>query len=416
MRHHSIMLIAMSLMLAGCAPTDAPATDAGVAATSDGIGSSGNVGRIAATPVADAPFAVTVVADFENPWAMAFLPGRGVAMTNAALITDRGGTLWLANAATGTRTDVTGVPTVAAAGQGGLGDVIVHPDFAGNGMIYLSWVEEGPGGRGAAVGRGRLTINGAAARLEDFQTIWRATPFVSGNGHFGHRLAFGPDGMLYISTGERQAFDPAQDVRGNLGKILRLNADGSAPADNPFADMATRLSSVTGPQETAMRQIWSLGHRNPLGIAFDADGRLWSIEMGPAGGDELNLIERGGNYGYPLVSNGSHYDGRDIPDHAAGDGFVAPRLWWNPAMSPGHLMIYSGNAFPAWRSDAFVAALGGQALIRIDLNGTTARQADRWDMDARIRSVTQGPDGALWLLEDGNSGSQGRLLRLDPRR
>ena len=158
-------------------------------------------------------------------------------------------------------------------------------------------------------------------------------------------------------------------------------------------------------------QIWSHGHRNPLGIAFDAQGRLWADEMGPRGGDEVNLIERGANYGWPLASNGSHYSGQDIPDHVAGDGFAAPAVWWNPSISPAGLMIYDGTAFPQWRGDAFLGALSGQALIRVDLDGTSAAKGDQWSMGARIREVEQGPDGAIWVLEDGDGG---RLLRLDP--
>jgi aldose sugar dehydrogenase len=382
------------LALAACAPGPAPAEAAQAPATTGGT--SANLGSAAATPVAQAPFTVDVLADFDTPWAMAVLPeDRGL------LVTDRAGRLlhWTGD---GPTQQIQGTPTVSFAGQGGLGDVVLSPDFARDRMVYLSWAEEGPGGKGAAVGRGRWSDD--RQRLEGFTTIWRATPFASGNGHFGHRLAFGPDGMLYISTGDRQAFDPAQDRTGTLGKILRINPDGSVPQGNPFAA-----------EGGATAQIWSLGHRNPLGIAFDDAGRLWEIEMGPAGGDELNLITRGGNYGYPVRSNGDHYDGRTIPDHSAGDGFVHPQLWWTPAMSPGGMMIYRGRAFPQWRGDAFIAALGGQALIRVDLDGARAAAGDRWAMGARIRAVATAADGSILLLEDGRNGSEGRLLRLRPR-
>ena len=355
-----------------------------------------NLGPVAAAAVAEAPFTVTEIADFDDPWAIAFLPDSPF-----ALITEQSGKLMLWEQGGAVR-EVAGVPSVAHAGQGGLGDVVLHPDFASNRLVYLSWAEAGEGGKGAAVGRGRLSDDGA--RLDNFETIWRAQPFVTGNGHFGHRLAFGPDAMLYISTGDRQKFDPAQDMDATLGKVLRLTDSGAIPADNPFA-------SAGG----ARGQIWSLGQRNPLGLAFDGEGRLWELEMGPAGGDELNLIQRGGNYGYPAVSNGNHYDGRTIPDHSAGDGFVAPKIWWNPAISPGDLAIYSGSAFPAWQGDAFIAALGATALIRVDLDGESARHGDRWDMGFRVRAVRQGNDGALWLLEDGGSQGQGRLYRLAPR-
>lgn len=354
-----------------------------------------NLGSVAAVEAAQAPFTVTQIADFDDPWAIAFIPDSPF-----ALITEQSGKLILWEQGGEVR-EVAGVPTVSYAGQGGLGDVALHPDFADNRLVYLSWAEEGEGGKGAAVGRARLSND--LTRLENFQTIWRATPFVSGGGHFGHRLAFGPDGMLYISTGDRQKFDPAQDMDATLGKVLRLTDSGDIPSDNPFA-------SAGG----ARAQIWSLGQRNPLGLAFDGDGRLWELEMGPAGGDELNLIQRGGNYGYPTVSNGNHYDGRDIPDHSAGDGFIEPKLWWNPAISPADLMVYSGGAFPAWQGDAFIAALGGTGLIRVDLDGENARGGDRWDLGFRARAIRQGNDGALWLLEDGGSQGEGRLYRLSP--
>jgi glucose/arabinose dehydrogenase len=226
-------------------------------------------------------------------------------------------------------------------------------------------------------------------------------PKVSGRGHFGHRLAFSPDGHLFVSSGERQKFDPAQDMRGNLGKILRLNDDGSVPADNPFADQG----GVTA-------QIWTLGHRNPLGLAFDGKGRLWNQEMGPEGGDELNLVERGNNYGYPIVSNGVHYGGKDIPDHDTRPEFTPPRVWWTPVISPGGLLFYDGALFPAWRGSAFIGGLSSESLIRIEIDGDNAREAERFAMGHRIREVEQGPEGAVWLLEDGDGG---RLLKLTPK-
>jgi glucose/arabinose dehydrogenase len=273
-------------------------------------------------------------------------------------------------------------------------------------LVYLSWAEAGEGDtRGAAVGRAQFVRTEDGARLHNLQVIWRQAPKVSGRGHYGHRLAFGPDGMLYISNGDRQKFDPAQDPGQHLGKIVRIHDDGRTPADNPWSAQG----GVTA-------QLWTTGHRNPLGIAFDADGRLWEHEMGPEGGDEFNLILRGRNYGYPIVSNGSHYGGADIPDHSTRPEFETPKISWNPSVSPAGLMIYSGRLFPRWRGDAFMGALSGEALIRIDLDGATAREGDRWPMAARIREVEQGPEGAIYVLEDTRNGSGGRLLRLTPAR
>ena len=352
----------------------------------------------------DRPFAIKEVADFSTPWAMAFLPGSGVRLTNMALLTEKEGKLWLVDVTNGKRTAVSGVPDVVVAGQGGLGDVMPHPDFAGNQRVYLSYVEGGPNGTsGAALGYGRLDLsNPAAPALRDFKVIWRQQPKVSGDGHFSLRIAFGPDGFLYLTSGDRQKMAPAQDFGGKLGKVLRLTHEGTPAPGNPFASRGGVAA-----------EFWSIGHRNGLGLQFAPDGRLWEAEMGPQGGDEINLILPGRNYGWPRVSNGSHYGGADIPDHKAGDGFEAPKLWWTPAISPGALLIYNGDQFPQWKGDALVGALSGEALIRIDIDGATARKADHWPMNARIRAIDEGPDGSVYLLEDGPSG--GRLLRLDPK-
>ena len=352
----------------------------------------------AAAP-ASAPFTATPMAKFNEPWAMTFLPdGR-------LLVTEKKGALKL-HTLGGATGDISGVPAVAYGGQGGFGDVIVHPQFATNGLVYVSYAEPGAGKtRGAAVARAKLDFNAqGGGALTDLKVIWRQDPKVEGEGHFGHRMAFDRQGFLWISSSERQKFDPAQDMKANLGKILRLKDDGSAPNDNPFAA-----------QGGVAAQVWSLGHRNVLGLAFDANGRLWAQEMGPRGGDELNLIERGGNYGYPIVSNGNHYDGRDIPDHPTRPEFKAPRAYWDPVISPAGLMIYSGKVFPQWQGNAFIGGLSSQALVRIALNGTNAREAERYDMGARIREVEQGPDGAIWLLEDERNGAGGRLLKLTPK-
>jgi aldose sugar dehydrogenase len=350
----------------------------------------------------NAEFTITEVAKLDEPWAMAFLPdGR-------ALVTQKRGALKVV-ALDGSRKtgDVSGVPPVSYGGQGGLGDVVLHPEFADNGIVYLSYAESGGRGlAGAAVARAKLALDSAGGgELENLAVIWRQDPKVNGQGHFGHRIAFAPDGHLYISSGERQKFDPAQDLAANLGKILRLNDDGTVPADNPLVDRGADKAGVTA-------QIWSLGHRNPLGIAFDSQGRLWNVEMGPRGGDELNHVERGANYGWPIVSNGDHYDGRNIPDHPTRPEFRAPAAFWNPSISPSSLMFYGGSVFSQWQGDAFIGGLSSQSLVRVEFDGTAARAAQDLAMGIRVRQVTQGPDGAIWVLEDRG----GRLLRLTPPR
>jgi glucose/arabinose dehydrogenase len=345
------------------------------------------------------PFTATPLAQFAEPWAMTFLPdGR-------LLVTEKRGKLQLHDLKSAQHVEIDGVPQVAYGGQGGLGDVVLHPDFANNGQLYLSYAESNTRNqRGAAVARATLVLdaNGGGA-LTDLKVIWRQHPKKSGQGHYGHRIAFAPDGHLFISSGERQEFTPAQDMEQNLGKVLRLKDDGSLPKDNPFAE-----------QGGVAAQVWTLGHRNPLGIAFDAQGRLWEHEMGPRGGDELNLIERGKNYGYPVVSDGDHYDGREIPDHATRPEFERPKITWTPVVSPAGMVIYSGTAFPEWRGQLLMGGLSGQALLRIAIDGDRPAIAARYDMGQRIREVEQGPDGTVFLLEDGGKGSDGRLLQLTP--
>jgi len=353
---------------------------------------------------AQTPFTATPVAAFDEPWAMTFIAGGPW-----ALVTERKGKLILVDTTSGAKHEVSGVPKVAYGGQGGLGDVVEAPDPDPTDKIhpvYLSWAEAGPGNtRGAVVALADVTINSMAEQigsLGNLRIIWRQEPKVTGEGHYSHRIAVAPDRKhIFISSGERQKFDPAQDMAANLGKIIRLNPDGSVPTDNPFADKG----GVTA-------QIWSLGHRNALGLAFDRQGRLWEDEMGPQGGDEVNLIERGGNYGWPRVSNGSHYGGKAIPDHAPGDGFIAPKAWWNPSISPAGMAYYDANLFPQWKDSLLIGALSGQALVRMKIDGATVTKADHWPMKARIRDVKTGPDGAVWLLEDG---TKGRLLRLTPK-
>lgn len=344
----------------------------------------------------DWPFAVEEVDRYDEPWAMAFLPGSG-----DLLVTERSGVLHLRDADTGEQVEVSGVPDVVDAGQGGLGDVVPAPTFEDDGTIYLSWVEAGDGGTGAVVGRARLEDDGSAASLADLEVVWRQVPKVEGDGHFSHRIAFSPDGRyLFVTSGERQQGDPAQDTSNNLGSIVRLTPDGAPAPGNPLEDRGG-----------VSAELWSWGHRNALGIQFAPDGTLWETEMGPEGGDELNVIEPGSNYGWPEVSNGSDYGGGEIPDHAEGDGYAAPAAWWNPSISPGSLLVYDGAMFPDWRGDALIGALSGEALVHVDLDGTTAGEQQVFDLGERVRAVDEAPDGAIWLLEDEGSG---RLLRLTP--
>lgn len=335
---------------------------------------------------ADAPFTVTEVATFDEPWAMAFIPG-----TPLALVTEKKGRLMLWEEGGAVR-PVSGVPAVAYGGQGGFGDVALSPRFAEDGLVYLSWAEAGDNDtRGAVVARARLVLEGEP-RLEGLQVIWRQTPKVTGRGHYSHRLAFAPDGKaLYIASGERQKMQPAQDPASDLGKVIRLPIDAQ------------------GQPGTAERL--SLGHRNILGLAFDAQGRLWDIEHGPAGGDELNLVKPGANYGWPIVSQGDHYNGTKIPRHATRPEFAAPAISWNPVIAPGGMVFYKGSLFPAWRGQALIAALGVPGLVRVSITGETAREEARYQLDRRIRAIAEREDGSIWLLEDGE---EGHLFKLTP--
>jgi glucose/arabinose dehydrogenase len=339
---------------------------------------------------------------------MAFLPDGRMLVTEKkgrlAVVADDGTSLGA----------VRGIPDVDYLGHGGLGDVVLHPDFASNGLVYLSYVEGGPGRtRGAAVARGVLTLSERGGTLSRLDVVWRQYPKLVGYGHYGHRIAFDDDGYLWISSGDRQKFTPAQDMQSNIGKIVRLHDDGTIPKDNPFIDYDSVDALVD--DEGVYPEIWSLGHRNPLGMTFDLDGTLWVAEMGPAGGDELNRIVRGANYGYPLVSNGEHYDGRPMPDHDTNPDFEEPVLWWTPTISPGNIMSYSGDVFPEWQGNLFMAGLSSRAIIRVEIDGDRAVEAERFPMGAPLRGIYQGPDGALWVIEDESREGEGRLLKLTPR-
>ena len=371
-------------------------------------GSSVSMEPFTVDSTAGAQLNVVPLDHFDSPWAMTFLPDQSL------LVTEKGGALWLLELtwqppvdgdsitepmpSVLSRTPVSGLPAIRAAGQGGLGDVILHPRFAENSRVYLSYVEWEGDDSGAVVASGLLNRSDSAhVQLDDLSVIWRQTPTVSGQGHYGHRLAFSPDGYLFISSGERQKFDPAQDLKQNLGKIIRLNDDGSVPADNPFVS----LGGVAA-------EVWTLGHRNPLGMAFDDDDRLWVHEMGPRGGDELNLIVAGENYGYPLVSDGDHYNGDPIPDHATRPELSAPAISWNPVISPAGLVVYRGERYAGWRNTGLIGGLSSNALVRVTLQ-VPASEIERYHMGKRIREVEQDNDGRVFLLEDKAGG---RLLYL----
>lgn len=348
----------------------------------------------------EATLATLDIADmgtFDEPWAMTFLPG-----TPYALVTEKAGTLKLWRQGQPAR-HVTGVPQVDYGGQGGFGDVQPAPDFAQSHAIYLSWAEAGPDDtRGAAVAAARLVLDNDNPRLENLKVIWRQEPKTTGRGQYAHRITFSPDGRhLFISSGERQKKTPAQDLGTNLGKIVRLNLDGTPAPGNPFADRG----GVTA-------QVWSLGHRNPLGLKFDLQGRLWDVEHGPRGGDELNLVKPGQNYGWPLVSNGDDYDGTPIPRHATRPDLAAPAIGWTPVIGPGDMIFVSSDKFPQWRGNALIAGLVCQCLVRVGIEGEQAREIERIPMGARMREVVQGPDGAIWVLEDGENA---RLRRITPK-
>ncbi|MEO1921006.1 MAG: PQQ-dependent sugar dehydrogenase, partial [Sphingomonadaceae bacterium] len=265
---------------------------------------------------------------------------------------------------------------------------------------YLTWAEAGDGDtRGAVLGRGQLVCEQAdACAIQGLNVIWRQDK-VTGRGHYSHRIAFSPDGRyLFLASGERQKMQPAQDTSNNLGSVLRLTLDGKAAPGNPMSD-----------EGGSAAQIWSWGHRNILGFEFAPDGQLWEVEHGPRGGDELNLVKRGLNYGWPVVSDGIHYDGGAIPDHATRPEFEAPKVGWTPVIAPGSMTFVDGDMFSGWNGDLLIAGLKSKALVHVTFDGDEASEVARYDMGTRLREIVEGPDGALWVLEDGENG---RLLKL----
>jgi len=341
-----------------------------------------------------AEFEAVVVADgLEHPWGLAFLPdGR-------MLVTERNGNLRVVTPDGQVSDPVLGLPEVAARGQGGLLDVILHPDYGSNGWLYLSFSRSGQNGTGTAIARARLDDTG----LRDVATIFMAENEASGGRHFGSRMAFGPDGKLYVSVGDRGQDDKAQNITNHNGTVLRLNDDGSVPSDNPFVGQANALSST-----------FSYGHRNPQGMAVHPTrGEVWIHEHGPQGGDEINLLKAGANYGWPLVTFGRSYSGFPIGEGTSAPGLEPPLYHWTPSIAPSGMAFYTGAAFPGWKDNLFVGSLKFQYLARVVLDGSRVVTEERLleDQFGRIRDVRQGPDGLLYVLTDEDNG---RLVRLQP--
>ncbi len=385
-----------------------------------------NVGTLA--PTLENPFTLTKVAEFNLPWRIAFLPdGR-------LLVTEKGGKVFLATQ-TGDKKEVSGVPAVQFAGQNGLLGIYLSPTYAADRRVYLTYSEPGedPATSSLALARATLADIDSQPALKNLKVIWR-DPIKGKGGQVGAAVAFSPDGkLLYLTAGERQRFTPAQDINQPAGKILRLTLDGKPARGNPMAGRRgsgkvevidppkdteaaktatpVRTYAFSGPNRTPA-EIWSLGHRTPYGLAFAPDGNLWEVEHGPRGGDELNLIEAGRNYGWPLVSYGANYNGVPIDSPDTRPDLARPALYWNPVIAPGNLMFYTGELFPQWKGSAFISGMGSGTLNRIIVEGTSAKAAERWIVGFRARDVAQAPDGALWLLEDTRSGG---LYRLAPK-
>jgi glucose/arabinose dehydrogenase len=330
----------------------------------------------------DAPFALQAVARLQNPWAIAPLPGGDV------LVSGKAGRMW--RVGQGGMSELKGLPKVQYSGQNGMLDVAIAPDFAQTQAVYFTYVSPQ---NALVLARGTLR----ADRLEGIKTLWQQTP--GGRGQPGGIIAFGPDGMLYLSVGDRMQPDTAQDPDNPRGKILRLTREGKAAPGNPQYDAGG-----------VRAQTWSEGHRNAYGLAFSPDGTLWEHEMGPRGGDELNEIKPGLNYGWPLVSNGRHYSGLPIPDHDTRPDLAAPKLWWSPVIAPAGLAIYEGQDFPTWDGDMLIGGLAGQGLALVAGDGSD--QLARWDLGMRVRDVAVGAQGQVWIIEDSDDG---QLYRLVPK-
>jgi glucose/arabinose dehydrogenase len=336
---------------------------------------------------------------FDHPWALAFLPDRRMLVTEKPT-----GKLFIVSQTGQKSAAVAGLPRVDGRGQGGLLDVEVGPDFAQSGLIYWSYYEPRDGGNGLAVARARL-VDGAAPKVEGLQIIFRMEPTLDSTMHAGGRLVFTPDGKLFVTLGERSILRgrvQARDPKSHLGKIVRIMPDGSVPQDNPLTAMAG-----------ARPEIWTSGHRNILSAALDATNRLWTVEMGPRGGDELNLIEKGKDYGWPTIGYGEDYSGAQLHEKTQEPGLEQPVYYWDPVISPSGLTIYSGELFPEWKGNMFIGGLSSQALVRLVLKDDRVVGEERLltERKARIREVVQGPEGALYVLTDAGDG---KLLKLTP--
>jgi glucose/arabinose dehydrogenase len=378
-------------------------------------------------PEASLPFTMTQVATFNLPWRIAFLPdGR-------MLITEKPGAVWLVTQQ-GAKTQVANVPPVLHQGQGGLLGIFVSPHYATDHNVYLTYSEPGEGGSSLALARAKLAIGDAGASLDGLEVLWRQMPKGKG-GQFGAQIAFSPDGQyLFLTVGERQRMTPAQDPDQELGKILRLTLDGKPAPGNPMAGKtgAKSVPLIDPPSDTeaaktapvvstytfpgpnlSPAETWSTGHRTPYGLAFAPDGRLWELEHGPKGGDELNLIEPGKNYGWPLVSYAVNYNNVPIPSPDTRPDLTKPVIYWTPVIAPGSLTFYNGALFPQWKGSALIGGMGGKSLSRITFDGAGgAKPAELWSVGHRIRDVEVASDGAVWMLEDANPGG---LFRVTPK-
>lgn len=330
-----------------------------------------------------------VATGLTEPWAIGFLPDGG------ALITERAGRLLMLK--DGALSEVSGIPTVADVGQGGLLDILVPSDFAQTREVFLSYAKPQGGGEGTALLRARLSDDGTA--LTDVTTIYEIAEGSSGGRHFGSRIVEAPDGTLFLTVGDRGDRPSAQDLRRENGSVLRVARDGSIPDDNPFVGQAD-----------ARPAIWSYGHRNPQGAALDLDGNLVTVEHGAQGGDEINRIERGANYGWPVISYGRHYSGQPIGVGTAAEGLEQPAFYWDPSMAPSGMMVYSGALWPDWRGDIFVGSLKFDYIARLDGDPLAEVEQIQSDETLRVRDVREAPDGSIWFLSVGN----GAAYRMTP--